>query len=393
MANNNYSLTISELKTSKGTPSIELTYNGALTPAEVIKIEQTAYVSCQLCDFNYSKEIYRPGRLQFTLLLIPQGQAAVTIDKVYDIFDSCKVQLKAGEFEIAKNYYIFNIQLERRKSTQGGGQSTIQTYAVFEAYSPDQYLTLDKYCKAYTGRKLFADIISDTSHWPDAITAFRQSGSLNNLLTQDLQFLSYKVAKADSTKENPQYDTYEYIQPYLVQYNESFYDFLVRVTNRCGEFLYYEDGKFHVGWTNPGSSVAVTDYISVRYVQGRQSAWNAASLGEVHNDYAQNKNCQTNSNATVLKDSDVASDENLTPLPPKAEYTTWKDYSGGDGALAISTLNSALSEQNLVNIVGTFALKLASSIKSSIDSSASANDKYKSKNFSETCAAERVYAK
>lgn len=391
MANNNYSLTISELKTSKGTPSIELTY---MTPAEVIKIEQTAYVSCQLCDFNYSKEIYRPGRLQFTLLLIPQGQAAVTIDKVYDIFDSCKVQLKAGEFEIAKNYYIFNIQLERRKSTQGGGQSTIQTYAVFEAYSPDQYLTLDKYCKAYTGRKLFADIISDTSHWPDAITAFRQSGSLNNLLIQDLQFLSYKVAKAESaTSENPSYDTYEYIQPYLVQYNESFYDFLVRVTNRCGEFLYYEDGKFHVGWTNPGSSVAVTDYISVRYVQGRQSAWNAASLGEVHNDYAQNKNCQTNSNATVLKDSDVASDENLTPLPPKAEYTTWKDYSGGYGVLAISTLNSALSEQNLVNIVGTFALKLASSIKSSIDSSASANDKYKSKNFSETCAAERVYAK
>lgn len=43
-------------------------------------------------------------------------------------------------------------------------------------------------------------------------------------------------------------ETKEFIQPYLVQYNESFFDFLVRVSNRCGEFLYYEDGYFNIGW-------------------------------------------------------------------------------------------------------------------------------------------------
>lgn len=59
----------------------------------------------------------------------------------------------------------------------------------------------------------------------------------------------------DGTKsqfnKNPRYLYYndkEFIQPYLVQYNESFFDFLVRVSNRCGEFLYYEDGYFNIGW-------------------------------------------------------------------------------------------------------------------------------------------------
>ena len=35
--------------------------------------------------------------------------------------------------------------------------------------------------------------------------------------------------------------------PYLVQYNESFYDFLRRIAVRCGEFLYHENGKLTLG--------------------------------------------------------------------------------------------------------------------------------------------------
>ena len=56
----------------------------------------------------------------------------------------------------------------------------------------------------------------------------------------------------------------EFIQPYLVQYNESFLDFLVRVTNRCGEFFYYEGGKIHIGWeaTDP---ITIQEYVSVKF--------------------------------------------------------------------------------------------------------------------------------
>ena len=43
-------------------------------------------------------------------------------------------------------------------------------------------------------------------------------------------------------------DGKEHIFPFLVQYNESFYDMLARTTNRWGEFLFYEDGMLNVGY-------------------------------------------------------------------------------------------------------------------------------------------------
>ena len=52
--------------------------------------------------------------------------------------------------------------------------------------------------------------------------------------------------------DKPEYETKsvgtEHIFPYLVQYNESFYDMLVRTTNRWGEFMYYEDGQLNIGY-------------------------------------------------------------------------------------------------------------------------------------------------
>ena len=57
-----------------------------------------------------------------------------------------------------------------------------------------------------------------------------------------MKFLNY----VSDIKDNKA--TYkEFVQPYLMQYNESFYDFLARTSNRCGEFLYYEDGKLYLG--------------------------------------------------------------------------------------------------------------------------------------------------
>ena len=45
-----------------------------------------------------------------------------------------------------------------------------------------------------------------------------------------------------------------------MQYNETFYDFLRRTANRCGEFLYFEDGKLNLGLTK-------TDKTSTDYLQ------------------------------------------------------------------------------------------------------------------------------
>ena len=52
--------------------------------------------------------------------------------------------------------------------------------------------------------------------------------------------------------------------PFLVQYNESFYDFLTRIAVRCGEYLYYEDGTLKIG-TDKTNTVVNESTVKVVY--------------------------------------------------------------------------------------------------------------------------------
>lgn len=101
-----------------------------------------------------------------------------------------------------------------------------QMYVKLTIHSYDKLMAIDKYCKAFTTKKLCSDILRKE---------FAGFGLSNDMLLADignLRNLTYK----DGDKQT------EMIQPYLVQYNESFYDFMVRTANRCGEFFYFENG-------------------------------------------------------------------------------------------------------------------------------------------------------
>ena len=134
----------------------------------------------------------------------------------------------------------------------------------FEIYSKDKRLTLDKFCKAYTGRKLYNDILAqnDCVDTPQEGADFTTKLVKNNLLANagvtlntdtQLTYLRYvKVVKKEDNDDETEEKEFEFIQPYLVQYNESFYDFLARAANRCGEFLFFEDGMLHLGLVGKG---------------------------------------------------------------------------------------------------------------------------------------------
>lgn len=388
MENNTYTLTISGLNTENENTSVELSYNGqpSTTTAVEIKKKDKVCFHCKISAFSCTKAIYRPGKLSFTLQLgWPTSVAAPSIDSLYAIFNSGKVQLKSGDFVIADTYFIFNIRLEQRSA------STFQRYAHFEAYSPDQYLTLDKYCKAYTGRKLITDILTQQSLWPDAVSLFTDLTTFSGLLESEPQFLTYEVKRKNAQTNQDETLTYEYIQPYLVQYNESFLDFLIRVANRCGEFLYYERGKLHLGWPKASPLVQITNFTSISYTQGVGSAWKADSLSEVHNDYTTNKNRMTVANAKMMRDSEVAFDENLSPLPPKDQYTQWKDYAAWPEAFWINTVSSALNESTLVNIIETLLWKPTTTRLDSANLSNDANNNYKTTNFQAPYLSEQIY--
>ncbi|MCH5223300.1 MAG: hypothetical protein J1E82_04600 [Muribaculaceae bacterium] len=162
-------------------------------------------------------------------------------------------------------------------------------------YSMDKLMTLDKYSQAYLGRKLKGEILKsvdrfklgysystkDADNVKDDIISveFNDKFFADSSDTQKykeeyrLQHLAYKQTLREKDKSGANFKDEdnndiklevqnEFIQPYLVQYNESFYNFIKRISNRCGEFLYFENGKLNIGLkTNPGDdgTVVATD--------------------------------------------------------------------------------------------------------------------------------------
>lgn len=315
-----YTLTIHNVPQKNN--NIELSYNsndGRSTESTIIGNSTWTYT---LQSLSYSKAIYKPGELIFRL----QITGCSGVNAIYSTFKGKKIELTAQadnkSSSIAKDYYIFGIQIEKKGNVY---------YATFQAYDPFKFLTLDTYCKAYTGKKFIQDIFLNKELWPNNITDKNLKGisiedidatqkkikELNeqieketdtekkkelekqrneeeeNLVVKKGQFIIIPKAKYLTYKMGS--ETKEFIQPYLVQYNESFFDFLVRVSNRCGEFLYYEDGYFNIGWEKKTKKdkddkeqddiTPITEYVSVNFSDETATAWKENYIVSSHHNY------------------------------------------------------------------------------------------------------------
>lgn len=349
-----YTLTIHNVPQENN--NIELSYNsndGRSTESTIIGNSTWTYT---LQSLSYSKAIYKPGELIFKL----QITGCSGVNAIYSTFKGKKIELTAQadnkSSSIAKDYYIFGIQIEKKGNVY---------YATFQAYDPLKYLTLDTYCKAYTGKKFTQDIFLNKDLWPNNLPETideqltienaqslkkereaekanleekqkeinKEINDLNDKINKETnentkeklqktlnekealsQNISIRIQELDSeikklnsiindgTKsqfnKNPRYLYYndkEFIQPYLVQYNESFLDFLVRVSNRCGEFLYYEDGYFNIGWKKKTKKdkddkeqddiTPITEYVSVNFSDETATAWKQNYIVSSHHNY------------------------------------------------------------------------------------------------------------
>lgn len=164
---------------------------------------------------SYDKGIYRPAEMSVTMNV---GGRDVKYDKLVSAFYMKDVKLEIDGEKVAENYFVFKVKPMFRKVSNG---SSVKLELTIN--SRDKLMTLDKYSKAWSGKKLGIDVFDkEVSSFPFKLQNCR-----------DLQIVDYNSG--------------EFIQPYLVQYNESFYDFMRRTANRCGEFLYHENGKLHLG--------------------------------------------------------------------------------------------------------------------------------------------------
>ncbi len=454
-----YTLTIYDIPQIINKKYISISYNSNGEKSTcTIHTENRTWI-CTLQDLSYSKAIYKPGELIFKL----QITGCSGVNAIYSTFKGKKIELTAQadnkSSSIAKDYYIFGIQIEKKGNVY---------YATFQAYDPFKFLTLDTYCKAYTGKKFTQDIFLNKDLWPNNLPETideqltienaqslkkereaekanleekqkeinKEINDLNDKINKETnentkeklqktlnekealsQNISIRIQELDSeikklnsiindgTKsqfnKNPRYLYYndkEFIQPYLVQYNESFFDFLVRVSNRCGEFLYYEDGYFNIGWEKKTKKdkddkeqddiTPITEYVSVNFSDETATAWKENYIVSSHHNYSLRENkvkrfpseLQDNENIQ-LQDSQLASDENLVSLPPKDEYTKWQDFALWPGYFFINAVTDIVNSADMIEAAVNLISDTGITILNCGLSAKATNDDYEDKNF------------
>ena len=408
---NNYKLTFVELF-KLGTKDIVFTYNQESTSTQQVGINNK---NCDLTlmSFSYSKAMYLPGELLITLKLMSiNGSLSFSdIEAAHNLLMSKYINVEFQDsltdsetFYIAELFRVFDVQVEKRMAS--GDTLSV----VVKAFDPLKHLTLDKFCSAYTCKKLIKDVIMNEKVWP-VMAPVNIKDELTNAKTamEEINKLKYELqtqdnAQAEKTKKeikekeeksfivtNTSFLTYsdnknktftEFIQPYLVQYNESFLDFIVRVTNRCGEFFYFESGKIHIGWekTEP---VTIRKFDSITFPKEVSTAWAENSIADIHNDYTlkENKNLKNTEAPDQFRDFELASDENLRSIPEKGQYTSWKDFALFPGCFLVSLVSDALCSQNLADIIADLGISTAAKMSNSVMLSKQANDGYETQNF------------
>ena len=191
---------------------------------------------------KFFRKIYEPGLIEAEVSIsrINKKDTLPSMGEIKNLFIKRQAKLTITPTDtkvketIAKNYFVYMVN---PVLTSNNGAS--EYFVKLTIHSIDKLMAINKYSKAYVSRKLATDILKTES---------KAFGLKDGQVVADVKNLRNLVYK-----NNDQVNL-EKIQPYLVQYNETFYDFMVRTANRCGEFLYFDDGQLTIGL--PGSTQA-----------------------------------------------------------------------------------------------------------------------------------------
>ena len=202
-----------------------------------------------LQNARFTKKMYSPNEI-YAEVQIASGtpvsgdidtKATYTATIPKDILESSfankKVILACDDKNVCEDYYIQEVMPTYKKDSM---------YVTFKIYSPDYLLTQEDYCRTFVSKKLGAEILTDE------IKNYKLPYDSNKVVAID--YSNMKHIKLASDDEDGHKAGTEHLFSYLVQYNESFYDFLKRTTNRWGEFLYYEDKKLVMGYGYAGTN-------------------------------------------------------------------------------------------------------------------------------------------
>ena len=213
-----------------------------------------------LDDLSFERKVYQPGcitadiQLSFQNDNVADSSAILSQDELKNLLLQRRVTLSVEPVNnpdaatpIAESYYVHEIIPQMVRDSKKN-----MLFVKLNMYSTDKLMTLNKYSKAYVTKRLGADILTSESK------IFGFKSQLVKVNTNNMQSLIYSNPTIPGSSN-------EFIQPYLVQYNESFYDFMVRVANRCGEFLMFENGQLILGLPKSEKTEMIKNYASISY--------------------------------------------------------------------------------------------------------------------------------
>lgn len=219
--------------------------------------------SLALKEFSFHKKMYQPTEV-LALVNITKAQGEnytyqrigwTMLDKM---FKHAKVSLTDGDFTIGNDYYVHEVLPHYQKDCMN---------VILKIYSVDKIMTIRQASRTFVAKKLFADILdkerlkyirpwvvagvsdgidetkdkqANTSNATDIGEGKSKEKDDHTHITVDTN--NMKILRYGDKKT-------EHIFPYLVQYNESFYDMLARTANRWGEFLFYENNQLNIGYS------------------------------------------------------------------------------------------------------------------------------------------------
>ena len=229
--------------------------------------------SYSLDNFSMKKQMYQPVEVIADIAIAKStknGWTPIERSKIETIFKFRKVTLSLMSAngndvaqEIFNDFYVHEVIPEY---LQDGMNVRLRIFSL------DKMLTLKQTSRSFVGKKLGSDILEkEVAKYALPYDSSKNLGC-NTTFMKRLKFESLNVSKKDDKKDDKKdgaKDTkkeakiVEHIFPYLVQYNESFYDLLVRTTNRWGEFMYYEDGKLQIMPSRPSIN-SIKSLIQIR---------------------------------------------------------------------------------------------------------------------------------
>lgn len=207
-----------------------------------ITIGGKSYDDYVFTDFVLTKELLKPNELKFAMrkksVLKTEQDVAFSISNEL-LGATVRLQVNTNRRDHSENVcseeldfegVICNLTSQRDTMSQG---MLIQV----TAYSPDYFLIDNPHCCSFENKPL-SSIIREAVDEP-----------------------TYKISLQLDPKMSKTI-------PYVVQYNENTYQFIARLAQRYGEFLYYEDNKLVFGKVDAKPAVPLhpdTDVLSYHY--------------------------------------------------------------------------------------------------------------------------------